>query len=42
MPQENVKALRAAYAAWERGNFRTGVGLLDKQILFILRPRRRG
>ena len=35
MSQENVKALRAVYDEWGKGNFRAGVDLYDPMVLLV-------
>jgi ketosteroid isomerase-like protein len=38
MSREKVDALRAVYGEWGRGNFRAGVDLYDRHLLFVLHP----
>ena len=38
MSRENVDALRAVYDEWGKGNFRAGVDLYDRHVLFVLHP----
>ncbi len=38
MSRENVEAVRAVYAEWEKGNLRAGLELYDRDVLFMPGP----
>ena len=38
MSSENVEALRRVYAGWERGDFTTSEGLMEKNIVLVVSP----
>jgi ketosteroid isomerase-like protein len=38
MPADRVETLRRIYESWGRGDFRTGVDLLDEQVVFMNTP----
>ena len=38
MSQEKIEIVRRIYERWGRGDFRAGVGLYDRYILFVLNP----
>jgi uncharacterized protein len=38
MSQQNVEIVRQIYERWGRGDFRAGMELYDRHVLFVLRP----
>jgi ketosteroid isomerase-like protein len=38
MSQQNVEIVRQIYERWGRGDFRPGMELYDRHVLFVLRP----